>query len=245
VTRWLRVALALTLLATGCVRAKPESELGARIPPLRQQIIDHINAYIRSITCRTEGWGCFSVLRVSERAGRRDPDCQVADNGIAELAYHAPEVESIVYQTLRDNLETGLELRRSLQALWMLALGPFPSDCDPRVEKRLRSLFWKAAPLSRSLLEEAGARIGCRDCRSGPCESTVRRQEILDLLESLQQGHRTWSGLWRGIAGLRGQPRADPVLAVAIARSAASFEDVPSPGAVQETLEAMGCAVRP
>ncbi len=216
------------------------------MPPLRQQVIDHINGYIRSITCETEHiWGCFSILRVAENPGRRHPGCHAAGNAIADLAYQAPDTDAIVYETMRENLESGLEIRQSLHALWMVALGPSPSDCGPHVEEKLHKLFWQATPLSGSLLEVAGARIGCQDCNSGPCESTVSRRKILDLLESLRQGFRTWRGLWRGISGLRGQPKADPVLAVAVARSAVSLEDVPTLEAVEEALEAMGCRVRP
>jgi hypothetical protein len=239
-------ALLLLVLSTpGCSCAARRARSSPSFPPSRQQIVDHVNAYIRSVPCSTWEWRCFSVLKLGERPARQHPECRAPTSGVSELCYESPQVDAAVHETMTENLTVGLELRPALQALWMLALATSRSDCDPKVEEKLRSLFWEATPLSGALLEAAGDRLGCRDCRSGACGAKVRRSEIRSILDRLDRGLKTWNGLWRGIPALRGQPGTDPVLAVAIARGAPAFEETPTLEAVEAELVAMGCAVGP
>jgi hypothetical protein len=75
-SRFASCALIAALAFAGC--AHPRGGALVKPPPLRRQIVDHVNSYLRSINCGSEmtenlryapasGWPCAVVLRVAVR----------------------------------------------------------------------------------------------------------------------------------------------------------------------------------
>ncbi|MFQ5876328.1 MAG: hypothetical protein ACE5JH_01360 [Acidobacteriota bacterium] len=124
------LCLLLTVAETDChhvlIPQAPIPALPINPPTLRQQIVDHINAYVTEVVCieaRQDSYGHFLAVaaRSSDSVRRLSNALDTAPctpwNEIADIRCRAPEVDNARYKVMRERMGKPLYLGNSLQGL--------------------------------------------------------------------------------------------------------------------------------
>ena len=267
--RLLQSSLAIFFLAIACrttlQTTAPSSPavLPIEPPTLRQQIVDHVNAYVTEVICyepsreRYSQWPAIASrntdLSTYNRSGEHAAPCTTF-NRVAEIPYRAPDVEEAVYDVMNEQMNQPLYLRSTLMVLWAFAVRGVDKEEPGRpievtaleTEARLHDFFWRVPTLGGALLASVGSRLNCSECALGKTDSPAPSlDQIRKALATMSRGYEDASGsTFYGIQAL--QPDhgdLDPNVVVAISRAArGSLVSTPSLEAVVKVLETMGLA---
>lgn len=253
---------ASTTTASPVAPASSSATLPILPPALRQQIIDHVNAYLTEVLCYEAGRDVYSqflavasrnndALSTYTRSGDKQAPCTTF-NRVSAIRYRAPDVETAVYDVLNEQMGHPLYLRSTVLALWVFATGALanPPKNQPvertsiETETLLHDYFWRVPTLAGSVLASIASRLQCTDCTlEASAPKMPSTQQLQDALAAMSRGREDATGSTvYGIEAL--QPAygdLDPNVVVAISRAArGSLVSTPSLENVLKVLASMG-----